>query len=248
MNVGAINNPDVFESKPWLADESKYLRITERQNIATTMQYIKDNHVSLTVVLENGNILMQSVVINIDGGSVALDKPLNWVDRFEVFRVYFRDCYQRWTYFLVSEPKVTPFAIFMPMPDELCSFQKRICKRVIFPPGTRALVKKENESMATVFVHDLSSAGMLICNDPADGEYDQDSIINDIVVSIPVPSDNQGGIVARKVLPLISRGQVVRSFMDGETSRLCYGIAFQYDSSYVRETISQLIADVDGFA
>ena len=100
--------------------------------------------------------------------------------------------------------------------------------------------------MATVFVHDLSAAGMLMCNDPAEGEYATDSIINDIVVSIP-PRGSAGEVsTARKVLPLICRGRIVRSFVDQETQRPCYGVSFHYDSNYVKETISQVVSEVAG--
>ena len=244
MNDDAVDKSRIVDHEPWLADKSSFLISSDREYIVRTMQYLKDNHVPLTLVVDGSDIFQQSLVFNIADGTVQMDKPLEWGDGVDSFRVFFNDMYHKWNFFLVSNLPDTPFSLSVTMPDELFFFQKRSCNRVVFPPGTRALVKRENEAMSTVFVHDLSSAGMLICNDPADGEYDKDSIISDIVVSIPSCGDNGGGR-ARKVLPLISRGQIVRSFLDKESQRPCYGVSFQYDSSYVEETISQMVADVE---
>jgi hypothetical protein len=76
-------------------------------------------------------------------------------------------------------------------------------------------------------------------------EFPVDSMLNDIVVSIPKEGGGEG-IHSRKVLPLISQGRVVRSFTDRETRRLCYGISFEHESNYVQETLCRIVADFGG--
>jgi hypothetical protein len=85
---------------------------------------------------------------------------------------------------------------------------------------------------------------MLMYNDPAEGEYATDSIINDIVVSIPPFSGAGEKSCVRKVLPLIGQGRIVRSYIDSDTQRPCYGVSFLYDSSYVKETIDQIVSEM----
>lgn len=245
MNDRGISGLADGDREPWLADRGRFLRANDPGYIAGILQYLKDNHVPLTLVVDGGGIPRPSLVIDISKGSVQIDKPLEWDAGTGSFRVFYRDMGQMWSFFSVYDFSVDPFRLVTALPDELFFLQKRACPRVAFPPGTRALIKRDNQAMSTVFVHDLSSAGMLICNDPADGEYDRDSIISDIVVSIPARSDNGRGGSARKVLPLISRGQIVRSYRDQETMRPCYGVSFQHDSRYVEETIGQVVAEVE---
>lgn len=241
INDGRTDNLKDAGDEPWLAANRILLKSADYDVIVASLQHLKDNHLPLILVAEGGAVYQQNLVINLADDRLQIDKPLEWVDGVGSCRVFFKDSDDKWNFFPASELAESPFNLSVAMPDELYFFQQRSCHRVTFPPGTRALVKRQNDSMATVFVHDLSAAGMLICNDPLDGEYDKDSVISDIVISIPA----RGGAIARRVLPLISRGQIVRSYTDQETMRPCHGVSFQYDSRYVEETIRLLVAEVE---
>lgn len=230
---------------PWLEDQGRFVISEDLGGVSETMAYLKDNHVSLTLVDGSGGVCLQSLLVNITDGVLQLDKPLEWDGAMDSFRVFFRDMNQQWNFFAARSLSGNPFSIPVSVPDELYVLQRRSYRRVKVPVGTRALVKKDNEVMSTVVVHDISAAGMLMANDPAECEYSTDSIIRDIVVSIP-PRGSVGEVsTARKILPLICRGQIVRSFVDQATQRLCYGVSFHYDSNYVKETISQVVSEVD---
>ncbi|MDF1578840.1 MAG: hypothetical protein RQ753_10395 [Desulfurivibrionaceae bacterium] len=230
--------------RPWLDRESRFSKSEDQAFIARSMQYVKDHHGILTLVSDCGGVYQESLLINIEHGALLIDKPLEWAGEPDSFRIFFRDRRRIWNYFPVSGVSYSPFALTVAMPEELHCQQRRACPRVMVPPGTRALVKNGSQAMATVFVHDLSAAGMLMCNDPAEGEYATDSIINDIVVSLPAGGTAHGEGNVRKVLPLIGQGRIVRSYLDKETQRPCYGVSFQYESVYVKETINQIVSEV----
>jgi hypothetical protein len=228
---------------PWALPGNRFSQSQNREHIARTMRYIKEEHVALAVVAAGSDVALQSLLINITEGELRIDKPLEWAGAIDSFRVFFRDLQQRWNFFAVSAAGDNPFSLSIPMPEILCLLQRRSCNRIKVPCGTRALVKKADAGLATVLVHDLSAAGMSMCNDPAEGEYAMDSIISDIIVSIP-PQLAAGEVsLARKVLPLIGQGRIVRAFVDPQSRRRCYGVSFSYESGYVRDSISQVVAE-----
>jgi hypothetical protein len=244
MDDGIVDILGVVDRESWRDDEGGFSKATDREYIAGTIQYIKDNRVSLTLVEDGGGICQQSLLINNVDGSLQIDKPLEWGDAIDSFRVFFRDVHQRWNFFMANRLLDNTLSLSIAMPDELYLLQRRSCHRVRVPVGTRALIKNEDEAMTNILVYDLSAVGMLMGSDSAEGEYATDSIISDIVVSIP-PRGSGGEVsTARKVLPLIGRGRIVRTFVDQETLRPCYGVSFHYDSSYVKETISQVVSEV----
>ncbi|MCK4839093.1 MAG: PilZ domain-containing protein [Desulfobulbaceae bacterium] len=244
MTADVSKTSGAANGEPWLAEDNGFSISKDQGYIAKTMDYLKDNHVTLTLVDDAGGVCLQSLMVNIVDGALQVDKPLDWDEEIGSFRVFFRDMTQRWNFFMASSQPGNPFSLSIVMPDALSFYQRRSSTRVKVPVGARALIRKENEKIATVFITDLSAAGMLMCNDLAEGEYDTDSIISDIVVSIP-PIGAAGEVsTVRKVLPLIARGRIVRSFVDQETLRPCYGVSFHYDSKYVKESIDQVVSEV----
>ncbi len=233
------------DERPWLAEESSFSKSEDSVRISRAIRFLKENHAPLTLVDAGGGMRQESLLVSINEGSLRIDRPLEWDGEPDFFRIFFRDHHRNWNYFPASAVSYSPFALSVAMPEELHYLQRRACHRVKLPIGTRALVKNGNRDMATVFVQDLSAAGMLMFNDPAEGEYSKDSIINDIVVSIPPGGRGHSEGSIRKVLPLIGQGRIVRSYLDEETRRPCYGVSFQYESSYVKETINQIISEVE---
>jgi hypothetical protein len=230
---------------PWGAPDNSFSQSQNREHIAQTMRYVKNEHVALTLVAAGGDAVLHSLALNITEGELQIDKPLEWAGAIDSFRVFFRDMRQRWNFFAVSGAADNPFSLSIPMPETIWLLQRRSCNRIKVPCGTRALVKKADAAMATVLVHDLSAAGMLMYNDQVEGEYAMDSVINDIIVSIPSPGAAGEVGLARKVLPLIGQGRIVRAFVDPQTRRRCYGVSFSYESNYVRESINQVVAEVE---
>lgn len=238
-------NDDVNDDAPWFVDCDAFSQCNDLGYIAKSVGIVKDNRLPLTLVADGGKIFQQSLLTNITDGLLQIDKPLEWDDEIYSFRAFFRDMQKKWNFFPVNIESCNPFSISVAMPETLSFLQRRSCGRIKVPSGTRALVRNGNDVMSTVFVHDLSAAGMLICNGPAEYQYSTDTIISDIVVSIPPGASGGEVATARKVLPLINQGKVVRSFVDKKSHRSCHGISFHYDSSYVRETIDRAISEVE---
>ena len=240
-----MDSSETPELDLWPSDLRGFSNSKDGDYILKLVQSVRDNHVSLTLVSAVDNICQQSLLIKISDNSLQIDKPLDWDKSVDSFRVFFRDMQQRWNFFLASNLTDFPFSLTIAMPEELHTLQRRSCSRVKVPFGTRALVKTGNDIISTVFVNDLSAAGMSMCNDPTGGDYATDSVIKDIVVSIPNSTFSGESRASRKVLPLISQGRIVRSFVDHETSRPCYGISFDHDSNYVKETIRQAVSEFE---
>jgi len=59
--------------------------------------------------------------------------------------------------------------------------------------------------------------------------------LSDIVISLPEHGSERGSII-----PPIDRGVVVRSFVEEESHIHCHGIAFNYESAYIREALGRI--------
>lgn len=227
--------PDSEVASPWEFLESSFLVEGDHKRIVKTLDEARANHLSLTLVAEDGRVFPQSLLISLSDDGLLIDKPLEWDDGIATFRLFFRGLNGRWLFFRTGVTQVMPFSLSLAQPGEVFVLQRRSHQRVVVPQGTRAILKKDGRMLNSFYVRDLSPAGMLVCTtSPASG-LALESILNDIVISLP---DN--GAKPGRVLPPIDRGQVVRTFIDVESHIYCHGIAFNYDSDYIRAALGQI--------
>ena len=230
-------------AEPWLIDQRSFFPSENQENIAENLQELKDNHAMLTLVAAHGKVYSNVVLINIAEGKLQIDKPLDWVENGDAFRIFYRDQDDYWCFFYSADVAAEPFSIAIDIPGRLFYLQRRRHKRIPVPVGTRAMVKKNgNDLMKTVYVMDISAAGMLFCNGALADEFPVDSFIKDIIVSIPPLQEKADG--TRRLSPLIRKGRVVRTFVDNKTKRSCYGISFEYDSSDVQQSLCRMISEI----
>jgi hypothetical protein len=227
--------PDSEFSSPWEFSESSFLVEGDRERIDTTLSEARGNHLSLALVAEDGRVFTQSLLISLSDDGLLIDKPLEWDDSISTFRLFFRGLNGRWLFFRTGVTQVMPFSLSLARPREVFVLQRRSHQRVMVPQGTRAILKKDGRLLNSFYVRDLSPAGMLVCTASPSTGLHMESILNDIVISLP---DN--GAKLGWVLPPIDKGQVVRTFVDEESQIYCHGIAFNYDSDYIRAALGQI--------
>lgn len=227
--------PDSEVASPWEFLGSSFLVEGDRERIDKTLKEAKSNHLSLTLVAEDGRVFTQSLLISLSEEGLLIDKPLEWDDRIGAFRLFFRGLNGRWLFFRTGVTQVMPFSLSLARPGEVFVLQRRSHPRITVPQGTRAILKKDGRLLNSFYVRDLSPAGMLVCTASPSSGLSVESILNDIVISLP---DN--GTKLGRVLPPIDQGQVVRTFVDEESQIYCHGIAFNYDSAYIRAALGQI--------
>lgn len=220
---------------PWEFAESSFLVEPDRENIGKTLREAKGNHLSLSLVVEDGRVFTQGLLISLDDDVLQIDKPLEWDDAIDSFRLFFMGLNGRWLFFRTGVTQVMPFSLSLAWPAELFVLQRRSYQRVAAPQGTKAILKKDGRLLSSFYVRDLSPAGMLVCTTSPSSGLAVETILNDIVISLP----DQGAKLGR-MLPPIDQGQVVRSFFEEESHIYCHGIAFNYDSAYIRAALGQI--------
>lgn len=123
--------------------------------------------------------------------------------------------------------------------------QRRNYKRILAPHGAKGLLKGSGHHMACAQVLDISEGGMQIRSNSPKDQYSFGSIINEIVVTIPAQTPKEQGDIARKIIPLVHGGKVVRTLCDQELSQVYYGISFIDDSAYVMGIVRGLVRWLD---
>lgn len=232
--------PDSEVASPWGFLESSFLIEGDRKRIDQTLKEAKANHLSLTLVAEDGRVFTQSLLISLPDDGLLIDKPLEWDDRINTFRLFLRGLNGRWLFFRTGVTQVMPFSLSLARPSEVFVLQRRSHQRIVVPQGTRAILKVQGRLLNSFYVRDLSAAGMLVCTASPTSGLSVEAILNDIVISLP---DN--GSKLGRVLPPIDKGQVVRTFFEEESHIYCHGIAFNYDSAYIRSALGQIAGTVE---
>ena len=230
---------------PWQLPEESYHPVEDAEQISKVFAGVRSSHGLMTLVPDAGQVFEKCLLMNIEEGMLHIDKPLDWNDHNGSFRVFFRDHDDYWRFFRTNNYTHNPFSLSVEVPDTLFLLQRRRYKRVAVPPGTRAMVKTGRDLMTTVCVRDISASGMLFCDSATTDEYPVDDLFQDILISLPRTNGSDATAPVRKVMPLISSGRVVRSFVDENTKRPCFGISFEYESNYVREALCRLVQEVE---
>lgn len=220
---------------PWEFLESSFLAEADQERIDRSLKEARENHLSLTLVAEEGQVFNQSLLISLSEDGLLVDKPLEWDNGIGSFRLFFRGLNGRWLFFRTAVNQIMPFSLSLARPGEVFVLQRRSCQRAPVPQGTRAILKKDGRLLNSFYVRDLSPAGMLVCTASPSAGLSLEAVLNDIVISLP---DN--GAKLGQVLPPIDKGQVVRTFFEEESGIYCHGIAFHYDSEYIRTALGQI--------
>lgn len=222
-------------ASPWEFSESSFLVEGDRERIDKALKEAKGNHLSLSLVPEDGRVFTQSLLISLSDDGLLIDKPLEWDDNIGTFRLFFRGLNGRWLFFRTGVTQIMPFSLSLARPGEVFVLQRRSHQRITVPQGTRAILKKDGRMLNSFYVRDLSPAGMLVCTASPSTGLVVESILSDIVISLP-----DDGAKLGRVLPPIDQGQVVRTFVEEESHIFCHGIVFNYDSAYIRAALGQI--------
>ena len=119
--------------------------------------------------------------------------------------------------------------------------EKRRFKRISVPTGTTAVFNDETDSLSTVFVMNISEAGLLLCDYFPEIRYDLDKKMHDIFINILSNDSDDGLNTENRVSLLINQGVVVRSSMEKALNRVFYGVSFLYCNPSMQEKIRDLV-------
>jgi hypothetical protein len=205
------------------------------ERIIGMLDEAREQHLFLVLVTEAGLAFPQSLLISLVRDAMHIDKPLDWDDSITTFRVFFRSKGGRWLFFKAENAQPMPFSLFVEVPAQIGVLQRRSHPRIKVPQGTKAIVKKDGRMLNSFYVRDISPAGMLVCTASPSSGLSLESVLNDIVIALP---DN--GTKLGRLLTPIDQGQVVRTFFEEESNIHCHGIAFNYESAYVREALARI--------
>lgn len=220
---------------PWESSESSFLVEGDQDRIDDILDEAREGHLPFTLVTDDGRVFRQSLMISRVRDSMHIDRPLDWRDEYGSFRVFFRSRKGRWLFFKVDDVLSLPFSLFIKVPTRVGVLQRRSHSRIKMPQGTKAIIKKDGKLLNSLYVRDLSAAGMLVCTATPVSGLSEEAALSDIVIALP---DNEVG--RGRLLPPIDRGQVVRTFFEEESQIYCHGIAFNYESPYVREALNRI--------
>lgn len=220
---------------PWESSESSFAAIRDEERIALILGEGREHRFCLTPVADDGRIFAQIQLVSLISGVLRVDKPLDWDKKITAFQLFFRSGNGLWFGFRVLDFAAHLNTLSFTLPAELCFLQRRQSPRIPLPYGTRAMLRKNGKFISTLFVRDISTAGMLICTGSASFGIDVNAELRDIVIAIPEYGSNPS-----RTLPPIDNGQVVRSYFEKENNTYCYGVAFHYESPYVREALKRL--------
>lgn len=226
---------EVEEASPWDFSESSFLVEGDRQRIARILKEARERHLFLVLVTEDGRVFPQGLMVSLSDEDLLIDKPLEWDDSIGTFRLFFRSFSGRWRFFRTGVTQVLPYTLSLSLPTELFVLQRRSHPRVTVPHGTRAILKKDGRLLNSFYVLDISPGGMLVSTSSQSSGLALESVLSDIVITLPDHGVELGG-----VLPPIDKGVVVRSFIDEEKNIFCHGIAFNYESAYIREALGRI--------
>jgi hypothetical protein len=227
---------------PWKIDDDDFTITTDRELISTVLDNIKEERPPLVLASADGCRYGDTILIRYDDKTLNIDKPIEFVETdMPSCRVYFQDIIGVWGFFEVAIINDLPFSLYTSYPDTLYRLQKRRDLRINVPDVTRAFFRHGTNLHGDCLVKDISASGMLICAGNIDEKFANNLNISDIALALPRSqfsgkAEGEGHIV----LPVVSKGRVVRSFVEQETDSICLGISFRGSSAVMDE--------LDGFA
>jgi hypothetical protein len=231
---------NLARNAPWLIEGGSNIYPEPLQGSSSELLAgIRDNR--LTIITDSGQVYEQYQTLEIVKGKIKIEKPYGWKESTKSFHVFFKNRNGNWNFFAAKTTECYPLTLLIQSPKKVFALQKRRYQRILAPIGTKALFKGDRNRIDSAHVHDISESGMLICVNSGRDRYMDDSIINEIFITIPPKIKKDQDNIARRITPLISNGKVVRNFYDQEHSISYYGVSFLYSSGYVKESVSRLV-------
>ncbi|MCK5504283.1 MAG: PilZ domain-containing protein [Thermodesulfovibrionia bacterium] len=228
---------NLARNAPWLiAGGNNVFPEVIRGDSHEILSEIKNNR--LTIITERGQVYELYQSLAIINGKIQIDKPFGWRDGSpESFHVFFRNRHGNWNYFPAEDVVYYPSVLQIKAPAKVYYLEKRGYHRVKTPIGTKVIFKGHNNHRDGAHVKDISEGGMLIFHNSGKSKYPVDSIINEILITTPLDRTTAG----RRIVPLISKGEVVRTFYDHKQGISYCGVKFFHKSAYVQEKIRDLV-------
>lgn len=241
-NTNLILN--LARNAPWLIDDgTNVFPEVLPGDCHKILEEIRDSR--LTIITEQGQVYEQHQSLALIDGKLRINKPLEWRDESaESFYVFFRNQHSNWNYFHAEEVLSYPSFLQINPPGKIYFLQQRRYHRVETPIDTRVIFKGSDNRMDSAHVKDISEGGMLIYDNSVKNKYPVDSIIKEIFITIPPNQTTAGRIIA----PLISTGEVLRTFYDHKQGATCYGVRFFYKSAYVKEKIHSFVTFLENLS
>ena len=228
---------DELRTAPWRIEINDFARCEDRAVIGLALDEIKKEHVMLVLASSSGKRYGNTILINFDDEYLSIDRPNNFdKETSGVFRIYFRDISEVWCFFEVEVINDCPYSLCATHPEVLYRLQRRRCHRVDVPENTRAVFWQGDMIHNGGEVRNISSAGMLLCTECEEEKFSENTPIHDIAIALPqqessVEYDEEGNAV----LPVITRGRIVRSFREEGTGKVCHGVSFSDDNDVIAE-------------
>ena len=229
---------DELVTAPWLIGINDFASYDDRTVIEFTLEEIKKEHVMLVLASPAGKRYGNTILTNIDDESLGIDRPNGFTeDTTGAFRVYFQDIANVWSFFEVDVIDDCSHNLCSTYPEVLYRLQQRSRYRVDVPGNTRAVFWQGDVIHHGGHVCNISSAGMLLCTENRDEKFAEDTIIHDIAIALPLHkiSTESDNAVDKAVLPVITRGRIVRSFREQGTGFVCHGISFSDGDDVISE-------------
>lgn len=232
---------------PWEIERDNYARIDSPELIEKSLNVIKHDYVMLVLASLDGRRYGNTILIKFDRETLSIDKPIDFDEKaIDWFRIYFQDILGVWSFFEVRTVSECSFSLCATYPEALYRLQRRQYHRVEVPKGTRTVFWEDNRLRDGGFVKDISAAGMLICTGSTEERFQENTVINEIAIALPLhPSASKADDQERFVLPVIRKGRIVRSFKDSETEQICHGVSFESDQEAERE-LARYVETVKG--
>ncbi len=245
MIIQDIGLQELEASEPWLVDQRSFYPSDDRKIISEHLQELNENHAMLTLVTAHGTVYSDVFLTEVDRVRVKLEKPLDWEENGDAFRIFYRDPNDHWCLIYSCNVSTGPSSITLDMPGRLFYMQRRRFKRTKAPAGTRAMIKNISTGMiTTVDIIDISAAGMLFYEGASADNYPVNAFVENIIISITDKQEKRGktSFGSRRLFPFIRMGRVVRTSVDKEKRRIYYGVSFECDSVYMSEGFTRMIS------
>ncbi|MBU0479681.1 MAG: PilZ domain-containing protein [Proteobacteria bacterium] len=223
-------------TRPWRISPEKFTSADHPATIERTLHSISNDRLFMTMVsglYRSG----ETVLTGRDAKNLLIGKPLDWEETISSAKVYFRDSCKVWNFFRTSVICTTHDTIYTSLPEKIHRLQRRRYFRVAPPVGCKASFRQQDIQFSSTIVSDISGGGMLISTDAESHCPDDQVKLRDITIRVPTGENGSG---SSRQLPLIKEGMIVRSFTDGFTKRIYFGISFREELEVV-DAISKYV-------
>lgn len=224
-----VKNSKHTGSSYWVAGKNGYEKNCSADVIHNALTITKNKR-RFVVLLHTGYQSGSTVLVEIGKDFLTIDKPVDWPGLKKV-RVVFKDEAQVWNYFAVKVLSAQEDTVKTEFPTELFRLQRRAHFRINLPNGSVAAFIKNGQEFKNMTVGNLSIGGMMFClsaTEPPGDLQDRDEI-SGIVIKIPKDDKKMAAQMTENELfdfLAVSRGMIVRSFIDNDTVKYCLGVQF----------------------